>query len=280
MALPVPQISIPITLPEAEVEITYNVASTETITLAAGTYINDATGNISTAPYDLGAYVASTISAASAFTWTSGERTGLPTGRFQMQTTISGDYVTGITFDDAAWSTALGYTSATPTPSVTGTTIKTSVINGAYQRKGMWIPHGRHAGTVIRDIPAYEDTTTVTESPNGPGTIDDWGGRQVRLVDLAGLYGANVLSHFAADSDFHSELDELEDTDPHFAWEAFRRLWLSQGGYARWFPDRASSSYVTVYARAPWIGSTRVAITEAARAPVLYDFSIDLLQDT
>lgn len=277
MSLRTPAFARPITIGASTITLTYNVATTEVINITAATRYNDLSSSASS---ELWAYVLAAINAASAFTYALSSPSARPYGRRQIAVVIDGDFLTGVTFSDAALALALGLPSATPTPAVTAAgTIKTSRVVGAWTPQGYWTPHSELVTALVRDPWRYEDAALVTESPTGGATVDDYGGVALRRVDLVRLYAANALECYRLDSDFTVGQGDLLTTDPHYSWEAFRRGWLQAGGSARYYPDRETpATYNTVQPRAPWISSSSQGLSEFRTNPLTYNLSFEMVQ--
>jgi hypothetical protein len=272
----IPAFARPITVATSTITIDYDGATTEVISITGATRYNDQSGDAAT---DLWAYVLAAINAASAFTWVGEAVTNRPFGRRRLAINGAVDFVVSLTFSSAALATALGFSSATPAVVVSGSVTYTSRVTAAWTPQGYWSPHSGLVTPLVRDPWRYEDAALVTQSPTGATTVDDYGGVAVRQVQLARLYAANALACYRGDADFIGDQGDLVVTDPHYAWEDFRRGWLQAGGAARYYPDRDTpATYSTVYPRAPWIASSSQGLTQGRGNPLVYDLNVELTQ--
>lgn len=272
--MPTPQICLPLTVEsEVTISVTFATAGAKSATIPAGTTrYNDRTGDPAT---DWLAYVVSRLTTGTGFTWTSGEVSGLPYGRAYLQTQ-STDQVTALDLGDAALAQLLGFDDQTPSITVTvAGPVKTSRADGAWARRGLWIPHCEDAvsSPLLDDEPNIRRVMIETRAPDGSGDLQDWGAATFRDIEIGPILAASGKAAWLAEAEYAAKISaDAQTDDPHLALDAFLSLWATTTGSktARFSRDfTAPATYYGLEPRAEFFDTGRV-LEVFTRAPRRY----------
>lgn len=272
----IPQIAMPLTIASGpHLRLTYDDASTDDVTLAAGTYYVQGDG----ASGDLLEEIKDKILALSAI---SGIVYSFPasTQRITLTITVTGKALSTITtLTDQLYAMDLGYGLTTSTTTITFATVGAKELSLAqYRPSNTWCPSTED----FDGLRTRRDVAVSQSSDSGAGVDDIYSGHRVSSHWIPEVFGVLLRSTLAGDADHVANVSDLTSGDTNAALDSWLVLYHAQLGGARpvlrWTPDTSTrSSWRSVYlSSSALLAGIEGWIEDTNQAPLFHDLRFEL----